>query len=165
MSKPSLSPAEWTLLRALILEARAPTGYPSAEPIVARLGMSSRDARDHLDMLERFEMVRLLGRGEPVPHFEVLWRGREEAAQRGESIPSPIADADKLLAFLRDPGDDLPPGSQQVNDRDIVRRFGWGRAQALDAARVLADRDQVTLHTPIGGSFSLFLTSLGRRRA
>jgi hypothetical protein len=108
-------------------------------------------------------MVRLHGPSAPVPHFEVLWRGREEAAQRGESIPSPIADAGKLLAFLRDPGDDRPTGSQQVNDRDIFQRFGWGRAQALDAARVLADRDQVKLHMRLGGSFFLFLTPLGRR--
>lgn len=163
MSKRSLSPAEWSLLRALILEARDPTGYPPAEPIAAGLGMSNDEARDHLDMLEHFEMVRLLKCGEPVPHFEVLWRGREEAAQRGESVPSPVADAGKLLAFLRNPGDGLPAGSQQADDEAIVRRFGWSHRQALDAARVLAHRDHVKLQTTMSESFVVLLTARGRR--
>jgi hypothetical protein len=117
------------------------------------------EGRDHMEMLERLEMIKLYGRN-PVPHFDVLWLGRKEAAKRGEPIPSPVADAETLLAFLRD----LEDGTKQVNDRDIVQRFGWGQARALDAARVLADRDQVKLHTPVGGSFFLFLTPLGRRR-
>jgi hypothetical protein len=156
----SLSPSEWKLLQALIAEqAHHATGYPSGEPVLVRLGMPISEGRDHMDMLERIEMIKLYVRN-PVPHFDVLWRGREEAAKRGESIPSPVADAETLIAFLRD----MEDGTKQVNDRDIVQRFGWGQARALDAARVLVDRGQVKLHTPLGGSFFLFLTSLGRRR-
>lgn len=158
MSNPSLSSSEWKLLQGLIAEQADRTGYPSAEPVLARLGMPIPEGCDHMDMLERLEMIRLYLRD--PPHFDVLWRGREEAAKRGESIPSPVFDAETLLAFLRD----LEDRTKQVNDRDIVQRFGWGQARALDAARVLDDRGQANLHTPLGGSFFLFLTPLGRRR-
>jgi hypothetical protein len=163
-SQQSLSPAEWSLLRALILEHPAPTGYPPAAPVAEHLGISPYEARGHLEMLERFRMIRLVTRTAGM-HFEVLWRGREEASKRGESIPSPCDDARDLIAFLRDPVDGARAGAHQVNDSDIVRRFGWNEARALDAARVLSDHGHVKLHTPIGGSFFVFLTASGRRNA
>jgi len=167
MSVPSnktLNPAEWTLLRALILDEVNHTGIPPAEPVVDRLGMTPKEGGENLDGLELLGMVSLRRVSGTLPYVQVKWPGREEAHQRGESIPSPRDDARDLLAFLRNPGGDVRPGSDQVNDSDIIRRFGWHQARALDAARVLADHDQVKLHTP-SGSFFLFLTASGRRSA
>jgi DNA-binding MarR family transcriptional regulator len=166
-SHESLTESEWTFLRALIRDdADHPerTGIPSAAPIVERLGMTTSQARDVLDVLEDRGMVSLRRAQGVMPHVQVTWRGRQEAAQRGESIPSPIDDAGELLAFLLDPGDSVAAGSAFVQESHITRRFGWRSDRAKDAARVLADAGKIQLHTPSGGFF-VRLTALGRRNA
>lgn len=166
-SRESLTESEWTLLRALVRDdADHPerTGIPSAAPIVERLGMMTSQARDSLDVLEDLGMVSLTRTQGGMPYVQVTWRGRQEAAQRDGSIPSPIDDAGQLLAFLLDPGDIVPADSAFVQESHITRRFGWRSARAKDAARVLEDAGKIQLHTRVG-VFFVCLTALGRRNA
>lgn len=162
----SLTESEWTLLRSLVRDdADHPerTGIPSAAPIVEHLGMTASQARDALDVLEDRGIVSLHRAG-MMPYVQVTWRGRQEAAQRGESIPCPIDDADQLLAFLLAPGDSVPADSAFVQESHITQRFGWRSARAKDAACVLEDAGKIQLHTPLG-RFFVRLTALGRRTA
>jgi len=159
MSSSSLRPSTWKLLEALIVEqARHATGYPSAAPVFAQLGMSIDEGRDHLDELAELDMAQIHARS--VPHFDVLWRGREEAAKRGLGIASPVADANKLLELARS----LENGTKQVHGRDLVHHFGWEGRRGLDAAQVLESREEANLRRFIGGSFTIILTARGRRR-
>lgn len=147
--------------RTAILHQLAETGDLGIDDLIRRTNLPEHDVRDEVEILAGDGLVKVSRMGR---HVALTLPGRQAAHVAGAAIPSPLVDAEHLLAHLAQIGDGDERGRHQVRSQQLETDLGWSTYRLRDAADLLDANGLAKVHGFIG-HFIVELTAHGRRAA